>query len=84
MFFGLRIPIDELEFELKRFIKEKKEPVEALRTIDRFIDECTLDGNTPENAFFQRLTLLKGLLVFEAEIVWADECRRKLEELRSK
>jgi PadR family transcriptional regulator AphA len=82
-FFGSRIPLDELEFQLKRFVKEKQEVVDTLRIIDENKDHLKNDSNA-EDVFFQRLTIKKGLIVFGAEIQWAEECLKELDELKDK
>ncbi|MBE0448995.1 MAG: PadR family transcriptional regulator [Actinobacteria bacterium] len=80
-FFGSRIQLEELEFQLRKFIKEKQEVVNALRMMDEHTDHCK-DNTSSEKIFFQRLTIKKGLLVFGAEIQWAEECLKELDELK--
>lgn len=82
-FFGSRIRLDELEFQLRKFIKEKQEVVDTLRIMDEHGDQYKDDSNS-ENVFFQRLTIKKGFLVFGAEIRWAEECLKELDELKGK
>lgn len=82
-FFGSRIPLDELEFQLKRFIKEKQEVIDILHMIEKCKDHCET-GPDSERLFFQLLTLKKGLLVFGAEIQWAEECLKDIGELKRK
>lgn len=82
-FFGSRIPLDELEFQLKRYIKEKQEVIDILRMMEEHKDHYKDDPNS-EKIFFQLLTLKKGLLVFGAEIQWAEECLKEIDELKRK
>jgi len=82
-FFGSRIPLDELEFQLKRFIKEKQEVIDILRMMEEHKDHYK-DAPESDRIFFQLLTLKKGLLVFGAEVQWAEECLKDIGELKRK
>ncbi len=83
IFFGDRIDPEELKYQLKRFIKEKQGVLGVLRTMNEACKEYMTDIGRGKDVFFQRLTIKKGLLVFEAEVRWAEECIKDIEELQA-
>lgn len=79
VFFGARVPAKELIYNLQGFIRERQEALAALRLIGDCLDGFVCDGAHAEHAFFQKLTLLRGLKFFEADIAWAEESIEQLE-----
>ncbi|USG65613.1 PadR family transcriptional regulator [Brevibacillus ruminantium] len=75
MFFGSKLEKDELIFQLKLFLKEKKETLLFLDQIAESIKLSPFDSEKPYWLF----SLRKGYKVAEAEIDWAEECIGELE-----
>ncbi len=83
IFFGDRIDPEELKFQLKKLVKEKQEVLEVLRAMNEACKGFMTDIGRDKDAFFKRLTIKKGLLVFEAEVRWAEECLKDIEGLQA-
>jgi PadR family transcriptional regulator AphA len=75
MFFASRVDKDEMIFQMKIFLKEKKKTLVFLDDIAESIKQSSFESEKP----FWLLTLRKGYKLAEAEIAWAEECIRELE-----
>ncbi|GIM46274.1 transcriptional regulator [Collibacillus ludicampi] len=78
MFLGSRIEIDEMIFQMKAFVKEKKETVMALDAIADMIQKSDFD----KEKVYWLLSLRKGYRIAEAELKWAEECIEELERYK--
>ena len=76
VFFGELIPKDELDFQLRKFIKEKNAAIEALHEVEAHVIKPGSACN--DNMFFPMLTLKKGLMFYRAEVEWAEYCLQEL------
>lgn len=74
MFFGSRIDKDELVFQLKLFLKDRKETLAFLDHIAATIKDSEFESEKP----FWLLSLRKGVKIAEAELAWAEECIKEL------
>jgi PadR family transcriptional regulator AphA len=77
MFFGAHMEKDELLFQLKLLLKEKRAAIAAL---DHIADSVRQRTDFREKSFWL-LSLRKGCRIAEAEIAWAEECIRELEKM---
>jgi len=78
--FGSRLPVEELKFQLNRFIKEIQARLEVYQGLTKVIDKYAEDMGIPGEKFFWRLTLQRGFICKEAEMRWARECLLELEK----
>jgi PadR family transcriptional regulator AphA len=78
MFFGSKVEIDEMIFQLRTLWKEKKETLSQLDTIAETIKHSPYD----QEKRFWLLSLRKGYKIAEAEMSWAEECIEELEKLK--
>jgi PadR family transcriptional regulator AphA len=76
MFFGSKIAKDEMIFQLKTLIKEKKATLSALDGIADVIQQSSYDSDKA----YWKLSLRKGYKIAEAELSWAEECIFELEK----
>lgn len=84
LFFGSGLSREELEFQLKRYIKEKKEELESFIDIEKAIEHFSGEINRPEEKFFWRLVLKRGYKIAEASIHWAEECLEEFKKANKK
>ncbi|HCG99567.1 MAG TPA: hypothetical protein DE036_07215 [Actinobacteria bacterium] len=80
VFFGSRVPAKELIYILQGFIRERQEALAALRYIGECLDGFMCEGTHAQDAFYQKLTLVRGLKFFAADIEWAEESIEQLEQ----
>ena len=80
IFFGAQLSPVELDFHLKRYIKELKENLQYFTTVETIIADYAQTLSRPDDKFYWRLTLKKGHALAEASIRWAEECIKELEE----
>ncbi len=80
IFFASRLPLAELKFQLQRFLREQHELLASYGEVDRKIGGYTEIPCHPDESFFWRLTLERGIVRSKAEICWAEECIREIEE----
>lgn len=80
IFFGAQLSYDELEFQFKRFIKEKQEERTSLDTVSKVIKNYSRRISSPEDRFFWKLVQKRSYLANEALIQWAEECIQLLDE----
>jgi DNA-binding PadR family transcriptional regulator len=78
LFFGPFISKEELEFQLRKAIKESEAAIEPLRKLEKDMGE--LEPQNGDSMFFQMLTLKQGLMYYEMKAKWAEYC---LQELRN-
>lgn len=78
IFFGSKIPTEEIKFQLKRFIKEEEGKVDLWRSIEKMGEAYAREISRPEEKFFWDLTLKRGYIMAEASIHWAEECLKEL------
>ena len=78
--FGSRLPVEEIKFQLNRFIKETQARLEIYQNITKTIDKYAEEIDLPGEKFFWGLALQKGFICEEAQLRWARECLAKLEK----
>lgn len=81
IFFGARLPRDEVAFQLKRFIKEKQEETSTQAYVEKVIERYSSYIEKPEEAFYWNLLLRRNQMLTETLIQWAEESIRQLELL---
>lgn len=81
VFFGENLSTENLEFEIKRFKKQREEALEALSIISKTAKEASLQEGLEKSYYFWELTLNKALKEIQAEIEWAEET---IEDLRKR
>lgn len=79
IFFGSLLPPGDLEFQLRRYIKEKQEEIVSYKAVEKIIEEYAREISRPKERFFWRLTLKRGYIMAEASIRWAESCLHDLE-----
>ncbi|REE77682.1 PadR family transcriptional regulator [Paenibacillus taihuensis] len=77
MFFGSKIDKDEMIFQLKTLIKQKKETIDVLHEIDAQIRNSSSETDKK----FWLLSVMKGYKIAEAELSWAEVCIEELESM---
>ena len=80
MFFGSMIPHEELIFQLQRFIREKKDEIDAFKGVEEIFEEYSKTINRPDEKFYWKLIIRGGYLRNEALIKWAEECISELKQ----
>lgn len=80
IFFGSQLPPGELEFQLKKFIKEKQEEIESYSAVEKIIEHYAREMSRSEEKLFWRLTLRRGYIMAEGSIRWAEECLEQLKK----
>ncbi|HHW60359.1 MAG TPA: PadR family transcriptional regulator [Syntrophomonadaceae bacterium] len=81
IFFGSRLPRDEVAFQLKRFIKEKQEEISTQAYVKKVIATYSSHIEKPEEVFYWNLLLRRNQMLTETLIQWAQESIRQLELL---
>lgn len=80
VFFGSGIELEEMAYEVKRYIKEYQKQLEELKKAEVLI-KAYADFINDENArFFWSLTLRGGYMDAETSMKWAEECLRLIEK----
>ena len=79
IFFGSRLSSGELEFQLKRYIRERQEEIASYSALDKIMDDYAGEISRPKEKFFWRMTLKRGYIMAEASIRWAEKCLQDLE-----
>lgn len=79
IFFGGQSSHDEIQFQLRRFIREKQSETATYSLLEK---KLQLAGKKNlDQAMFRRMTIRRSNIVAEALILWAEDC---LEELGQK
>jgi DNA-binding PadR family transcriptional regulator len=79
IFFGSRIPPDEMSFQLRRYIKEKQEELKSYEYVNKIIEKYSSSVGAPQEAFYWKLLLERNFMVTRALITWAEESIQKIE-----
>ena len=79
IFFGARIPPEDLKFQLQKYIKGKQEIVSNLLKARDNIEKLPVDCSDVDK-FYWGLTGKMGYLLSEASIKWAEECITEIDE----
>lgn len=69
LFFGHHLSRDELQFQIRRYIREKQAEIAALAVLERSMGK----------AMFNRMILRRANIMAEAMILWAEDCLEELE-----
>lgn len=72
LFFGSDLPREELQFQLRRFIREKQAEIAALGVLEKSMGDRG-------NALFNRIILRRANIMAEALILWAEDCLDELD-----
>lgn len=75
MFFSSKIEKDEMIFQLKTLIKEKKDTLSFLDDIEQTI----INGPFENEKKYWIFSVRKARYIVNAELSWADECIKELE-----
>ena len=78
VFFGSRLSRDEMQFQLRRFIREKQSEIATFSMLERNVE--TGSRKNPEQAMYRRMTLRRSNIVAEALVLWAEDCLEELEK----
>ncbi len=78
VFFGSRLSRDEMQFQLRRFIREKQSEIATFSMLERNVE--TSSRKNPEQAMYRRMTLRRSNIVAEALVLWAEDCLEELEK----
>lgn len=78
LFFGSRISEEELIFQFNRFIREKQDELESLAHITKVVENYSL--KMPEDKVYWQMLLGRQKTIVEAQIVWAENCIKTLEQ----
>ncbi len=78
VFFGGRSSRDEMQFQLRRFIREKQSEIATYTMLER--NYGTMAKKNSDQAMYRRMTMRRSNIVAEALILWAEDCLEELEE----
>lgn len=78
IFFGSRLSTEEVKEQLQKYKREVQEQLAAYQVMEGALKQ--MPCNRPEDEFFWRLTLKKGILLGEACIQWTEECIKEMEQ----
>lgn len=76
VFLGARSTRDEMQFQLRRFIREKQNDIATFSMLEQNSGQGTKKNS--EAAMYRKMTLRRSNIVAEALVLWAEDC---LEEL---
>lgn len=80
IFFASRLPLSELKFQFQRFLRTQQELFGTYMSTDGMIGEHPEIPGHPDESFYWRLTLKRGIALAKADIQWAEECLQDIEE----
>lgn len=80
VFFASRLPLPDLRYQLQRFLREQQDQLASYDEVDRHIGAHTMIHGRPEESFYWRLTMKRGIAMVKADIQWVEECIREIEE----
>ena len=78
VFFGGRSSREEMQFQLRRFIREKQSEIATFTMLERNME--TMAKRKPEQAMYRRMTMRRSNIVAEALVLWAEDCLEELEK----
>lgn len=80
IFFGSRIPKEELQFQLRRFIKEQQEQISSFVYVKKVIESYS-KSIAPEEELYWKLLLNRSNSMAQTLIKWAEDSIQELEKL---
>lgn len=78
VFLGARSSRDEMQFQLRRFIREKQSEVATFTLLEKNYE--TMAKKNTDQAMYRRMTMRRSNIVAEALILWAEDCLEELEK----
>ena len=78
VFLGGRSARDEMQFQLRRFIREKQSEVATFTLLEKNYE--TMAKKNTDQAMYRRMTMRRSNIVAEALILWAEDCLEELEK----
>ena len=78
VFLGGRSSRDEMQFQLRRFIREKQSEIATFTLLEKKYE--TMAKKNTDQAMYQRMTMRRSNIVAEALILWAEDCLEELEK----
>ena len=78
VFLGARSSRDEMQFQLRRFIREKQSEVATFTLLEKNYE--TMAKKNTDQAMYRRMTMRRSNIVAEALILWAEDCLDELEK----
>jgi len=81
IFFGSRIPKEELGFQLRRFIKEQQEQISSFAYVKKVVESYSKSISAPEEELYWKLLLNRSNSVAQTLIKWAEESIQELENI---
>ena len=80
LYFGSHLPREELQFQLRRFIREKQAEIAALGVLEKtFADRNSSRREAADHVAFNRMILRRANIMAEALILWAEDCLDELD-----
>lgn len=80
IFFGSRIPKEELSFQLRRFIKEQQEQIASFAYVKKVVESYSKRISAPEEELYWKILLKRSNSVAQTLIQWAEESIQELEK----
>jgi len=84
IFFSSRIKLEELDFEIKRYKKEKEEQLRYLNEVKQWIKDYSREKKFKDDTFYWNLIVKKAYKNITSGIEWADECLQLIEQKQEK
>ena len=78
VFLGSRSSRDEMQFQLRRFIREKQSDIATFTLLEKNYE--TMAKKNTDQAMYRRMTMRRSNIVAEALILWAEDCLEELEK----
>ena len=78
VFLGSRSVRDEMQFQLRRFIREKQSEIATFTLLEKNYE--TMAKKNTDQAMYRRMTMRRSNIVAEALILWAEDCLEELEK----
>ena len=78
VFLGGRSSRDEMQFQLRRFIREKQSEIATFTLLEKNYE--TMAKKNTDQAMYRRMTMRRSNIVAEALILWAEDCLEELEK----
>lgn len=77
VFLGSRTSRDEMQFQLRRFIREKQSEIATYTLLERKYE--TMAKKNSDQAMYRRMTMRRSNIVAEALVLWAEDCLEELD-----
>lgn len=80
IFFGSQLPLEEIRFQISRYIREKEAELKAIDYVDYVIGKYSQRIHRPEEVFFWNLLSKRNRILAKSLITWGQECLTEIDQ----